>query len=88
MKTPIIWWIMAGVWGVASYAILDNYIQIGSPEHLNQIWFLCSLIWAQFGLAGAFAAMGRRQLKQAFDRLFIAVFPPLLLHLIVFSLIR
>lgn len=86
-RAPLRWWVGALVWGVASYAILVNHLEISGVARLNETWLICSLMWAQFGLAAVFAALTKRQMEVAANRLFITLVPPLLLHLIIFSIV-
>ena len=82
--TPL-WWIGAACWGVASFAVLSNYQTFGDSEYVNELWFLFSLLWAQFGVAVALGALVKRNFRLLANRLFMATFPPLLLHLSLFS---
>ncbi|MBF0195145.1 MAG: hypothetical protein HQL71_11350 [Magnetococcales bacterium] len=87
-KGAPIWWILAVCWGVASFSVISNYYQTkASPEYVNELWFLFSLLWAQFGLAVAFRALVKRNFRLLADKLFMAVFPPLVLHFSLFSTI-
>jgi hypothetical protein len=54
---------------------------------MNELWFLFSLLWAQFGVAVAFRALAKRNFRLVADKLFMAVFPPLVLHFSIFSTI-
>ncbi|MBF0383054.1 MAG: hypothetical protein HQL69_18690 [Magnetococcales bacterium] len=85
--TPI-WWILAFCWGVASFTLLSNYYHSqANPQYMNELWFLFSLLWAQFGVAVAFGALAKRNFRLVADKLFMAVFPPLVLHFSIFSTI-
>ncbi|MBF0382890.1 MAG: hypothetical protein HQL69_17855 [Magnetococcales bacterium] len=84
--TPL-WWIGAVCWGGASFVILSNYQSLGNTEYLNEMWFLFSLLWAQFGVAVALGALFKKNFRLLADRLFMAAFPPLLLHFSLFATI-
>jgi hypothetical protein len=82
---PRIWWFMATLWGGASYAILTQTPGMENPDSFQTLWFLCSLIWAMFALAGAFSSLVKREMKQVADRVIMSMLPPLLLHVIIFA---
>ncbi|MBF0382221.1 MAG: hypothetical protein HQL69_14450 [Magnetococcales bacterium] len=85
--TPI-WWVLAICWGVASFSVISHYYQTqASPQYMNELWFFFSLLWAQFGLAVAFGALAKRNFRLLADKLFMAVFPPLVLHFSIFTTI-
>lgn len=87
MNASPVWWFSATLWGGVSYLIISDYLRYGNANDLNQIWLLCSLLWAQFGLAGAFSALTKGEMNRVPDYLFQAVFPPLLLHFILSSIV-
>ncbi|MBF0447288.1 MAG: hypothetical protein HQL67_03720 [Magnetococcales bacterium] len=83
--TPL-WWILALCWGGLSFVVLSNYYQSQTnPIYMNELWFLLSLLWAQFGFAVAFGALANRNIPLLIDKLFMAVFPPLILHFAIFT---
>ena len=79
---------VAGVlaWGGLSLVVLLQYRKLGGQaRELNELWFLMSLLWAQFGLAAIYADwrhQGGRNLGPLVLRL---ILPPLVLHLVVFG---
>lgn len=83
---PAIWWVMALLWGTASYSILHHFIDRGREINPTFIWYMCSLIWFMFGFAGIFSSLIKRTTHLIPNKLFIAVFPPLLLHFLFFSI--
>ena len=87
LKASPVWWLSATVWSVVSYIIISDYMRHGDAANVNHIWFLCSILWAQFGLASAFSSLMKNETDRIPGCLFRAVFPPLLLHLILFSIV-
>jgi hypothetical protein len=67
--------------------VVAEYLKHGDPTYLNEIWFLLSLLWAEFGFAGMFHSI-RNERGYRLGRLaIITLMPPLLLHLLIFSLV-
>ncbi len=81
------WWVFAAVWVLASYSIIVEYAKYGDPKYFHELWFVCSLFWAQFGFALIFSALLKTQKERVYDLLFLMLFPPLLLHFILFSFV-
>ncbi len=78
------WIVGALAWGAISLIVLDEYLESGAIEQLNQIGFLMSLLWLQFGFAGVFQSIRNRGAKGLPALLLVIVLPPLLLHFIIF----
>jgi len=66
---------------------LSAYLEIGDPAYLNELWFVLSLLWWQFGFAGIFQCLRRNERDKLFPLLMVASLPPLLLHFVMFSLL-
>ncbi len=78
------WIIGALAWECLSLAVIGAYLGQGDTEQLNQIWFLMTLLWLEFGFAGTFHALKRRGPRALPHLLPVILLPPLLLHFIIF----
>ena len=76
-----VWIIAALLWLALSIAILGAHITVSGGSHWEEMWFLQSLLWFQFGFAGLFQTLFKRRYYQIRDRLLIALTPPVLLYL-------
>ena len=80
------WILGALVWGTLSLIILLEYREQPDPRYLNELWFLVSLLWLEFGFAGLFHCL-RHGLRARLGRmLLVSLLPPLVLHLLIFLL--
>ncbi|MBF0367984.1 MAG: hypothetical protein HQL52_00855 [Magnetococcales bacterium] len=77
------WIVGALIWGLFSLVVLLEYLSQGDGVHLDQFWFLLSLIWFQFGFGSVFISLLRPPPRALIDRLLIALAPPLILYLFV-----
>ncbi len=76
-----VWVVSAMLWLAFSTAVLDVHIDLSGGSHWEEMWFLQSLLWFQFGFAGLFQTLLKRRFHQIRDRLLIALAPPVLLYL-------
>ena len=51
------------MWGIVSYVSLSEYKKIGDPQFLGDIFFLLSLLWAEFGFAAIFKEVYSRRYR-------------------------
>jgi hypothetical protein len=77
------WLIAAVVWGFLSMIIIVEYLKGGETKYVNQLWFLMSLLWAQFGVAALFNCLMKRHKHQFFPLSLVTVLPPFILYIIV-----
>ena len=77
------WILGAFVWGVISLVTILEHFRYGAGVYWQEFWFLCSLLWFQFGFAAVFNAMLKGRLHKINDRVLIAIGPPVVLYLIV-----
>ena len=83
-----VWWFAATIWGLVSYVIISDYLRYGDMANLSQIYLLCSLLWALFGFGAVFSSLMKNEIKRIPGCLFRAVFPPLVLHFVLFSIVK
>ena len=86
-------WIVGGiVWGAVSLTVISAFVQHGTGKSTFQpgsgeswlpMWFLCSLVWFQFGFAALFNALLRQRFSHIRDQILTALAPPVLLHFVV-----
>ena len=81
------WIIGAVIWGGLSLTILVAYIEEGDFRYLNELWFLLSLLWMQFGFAATFHAIRRKRRRNLTNLLLVMFLPPLILRFIIFILV-
>jgi len=74
------------VWGVLSLTILLEYRRQPNPQYLQEIWFLMSLLWLEFGFAGIFHCLRHGLRRRLGKMLLVSFLPPLILHFLVFVL--
>ncbi len=85
LEVPL-WLVGALVWGAVSVVVLSEYRGLGGQlRELNELWFLMSLLWAQFGFAAIFADWRRHRGRNFRALLLRTLLPPLILHVIVFG---
>lgn len=82
---PAMWWIMAAIWGGLSLVLLSHYAHYSRLVNPTFVWYLCSLFWLLFGFAGVFSVITQGKKRVIMDRVFMALLPPLLLHVVFFS---
>jgi hypothetical protein len=74
------WSIAALIWGLFSYVIINEHFRISDGSHWQELWFLCSLVWFQFGFAMVLISIFRKQFFLIKDQLLVALLPPVLLY--------
>ncbi|MBF0194884.1 MAG: hypothetical protein HQL71_10005 [Magnetococcales bacterium] len=77
------WFIGALVWGVISLIIINEHFRVSGGSNWQEIWFLCSLIWFQFGFGRIMVSLFRKQNKFLREQLLIALLPPVALYILV-----
>ena len=77
------WFIAASIWGFVSLIILVEYLKGGDTRYLNQLWFLMSLLWAEFGVAALFISLMKGNRHQVFPLILVTVLPPFILFIII-----
>jgi hypothetical protein len=77
------WAIGALVWGLLSLTIINEHFRVSGGSDWQEIWFLCSLIWFQFGFARLFSTLLKKQYHLLKDQLFMALLPPVVLYLFI-----
>ena len=77
------WIIGALIWGLISVIIILEHFRHGAGVYWQEFWFLCSLLWFQFGFAAVFNDMLKGCPHKINDRVFIAIGPPVALYIIV-----
>jgi hypothetical protein len=65
--------------------VLNAYIEQAGTRYLKDLWFLTSLLWVQFGFAAIFHSLLKQKGRHLVALILLAILPPLLLYLIVFS---
>jgi len=81
-----LWVVGALAWGALSWVILHQYRKLGGQHReLQELWFLMSLLWTQFGFAFMFADWRRNHARRFRVLLLRTLLPPLVLHLVVFA---
>jgi len=82
-------WVAGAVaWGGVSWLIVNEYRQLGGESReLQELWFLMSLLWAQFGFAAMFADWRRNRGRRIRILLLRTLLPPLVLHFVIFGLL-
>ena len=85
-RPDYLWVAGALVWGAISLVVLLQYRKLGGQvRELNELWFLMSLLWAQFVLAAIFADWRHNRGRNLGPLVLRLILPPLLLHLVVFG---
>ena len=88
IRSDVRWLVAALAWGAASWLILHEYRQIGGQlRELQELWFLMSLLWTQFGFAFMFHDWLRNRGRRFRILLLRTLLPPLVLHFLVFGLL-
>ncbi|MBF0383651.1 MAG: hypothetical protein HQL69_21735 [Magnetococcales bacterium] len=77
------WWIAAIVWGGLSLAIINEHFRVSGGGSWQEMWFLCSLLWFQFGIGRVMVSLFRKQHKLLREQLLIALLPPVALYLLI-----
>ncbi|MBF0357860.1 MAG: hypothetical protein HQL70_04575 [Magnetococcales bacterium] len=77
------WWIGAIIWGGFSLTIINEHFRVSGGSHWEEMWFLCSLIWFQFGFARVLVSLFRRQYSLLNEQLLVALMPPVVLYFII-----
>jgi hypothetical protein len=77
------WAVGAAIWLVVSFEVLSAYVEQTDSAHLREIWFLLSLLWAQFGFAGVFQCLAHRRGRGLGILLLVILAPPLALYLLI-----
>lgn len=77
------WLIAATIWGILSLIILIEYLEAGESRYLNPLWFLLSILWAEFGFAALFNCLMKRNLNQIWPLILITALPPFMLFVII-----
>lgn len=75
------------IWGFVSLVTVAEYLKLGTTKHLDQFWFLLSLLWLLFGFAAIFNALIRTRLRDLVPLILVAVVPPLLLYLLIHTVL-
>jgi hypothetical protein len=82
------WILGGGAWFLVSLVVLLDYRRLPDPSYLYELWLLLSLLWLEFPFAGLFSCLRRGRYERVPALVLIALAPPMLLHAIVFFLIR
>ena len=77
------WAIGGSIWLVLSLLLLSEYKRVSGGQHVIEIWFLLSLLWAEFGFAGVYHCLRRRRGRGLGALVLVLLIPPLLLFLLV-----
>ncbi len=77
-------WILAAiVWGGVSALVLNEYLRIGDRNYLKELWFLLSLLWAEFPFAALFQDLRMRGGRNVAKLVPVLLLPPLVLGLML-----
>ncbi len=77
------WIIAAVIWIILSLIIIVEYLKGGETRYLNPLWFLLSLLWAEFGVAALFNSLMKRKRHKIIPLLLVTFVPPLILFIII-----
>ncbi|MBF0446663.1 MAG: hypothetical protein HQL67_00535 [Magnetococcales bacterium] len=78
-----LWYLGAFVWGGMSLVLLDAHFRVSGGSQWEEMWFLCSLFWFQFGFGRVFVSLMKRRFFQIKDQLLMALIPPVLLYILI-----
>jgi hypothetical protein len=82
-------WILGGaVWFLVSVVVLLDYLRLPDPSYLYELWLLLSVLWLEFPFAGLFSSLRQGRHERVPALVLVALAPPMLLHFIVFFVIR
>ena len=79
----ISWIIGAGIWGILSCILLDEYKQRGDPYYLKEIFLLLFFLWAQFGFAAIFNAVYSQRFNRLKAYIGVTILPPLIVYILM-----
>lgn len=80
-------WILGMLaWLGVSLVVMTEYLGKQDPRYLTEIWFLLSLLWMEFGLAGLFYVSRKRKWRNIALMILVTLLPPLALKFINFLL--
>ncbi len=82
------WIIGAIAWMCIALVVIIEYLRMGESQHLNQFWFLLSLLWLEFGFAGLFYLLVKRKGEQLAVFVMVILTPPLVLYLLIMIISR
>lgn len=77
------WLVGALVWGGLSILIINEHFRVSGGSNWQEMWFICSLLWFQFGFARVIVSLMRREFYLVKDQLLIALIPPVILYIFV-----
>ena len=82
-------WIFGALaWMCISLVIIIEYLNMGESKYLNQLWFLLSLLWLEFGFAGLFSSVVKRKGEHLAVLVMLTLIPPSALYLLMFIISR
>ncbi len=81
------WLYAATVWGFLSLVIIREYLRGGETEYLNQLWFLLSLLWIEFGAAALFNSLIHRRRHQLLPLLMVTLVPPSIFFVMIYLML-
>ncbi|MBF0455685.1 MAG: hypothetical protein HQL72_12820 [Magnetococcales bacterium] len=77
------WLLGALIWGGFSLLIIKEHFRVSGGGAWQEMWFLCSLFWFQFGFGRILISLFRGQRHQLRDQLLITLIPPVILYLLI-----
>ena len=77
------WILGALIWCTLSYVVLDEYKRTGDPLYLEEIFYLLSLLWVQFGFAAIFNTVRSRRYARLNAYIAVTVLPPLAVYFLM-----
>ena len=82
------WIVGGGVWLLVGLVVLLDYRRLPDATYLNELWLLLSLLWLEFPFAGLYSSLRSGRYERVPGLVAVALAPPMLLHFIVFFVIR
>ena len=82
------WILGGGIWLLVGLVILLDYRRLPDPSYLYELWLLLSLLWLEFPFAGLYSCLRWGRYGRVPGLVLMALAPPVLLHFIVFFVIR